>query len=162
MRNVQGFSTDFAEFLACRLEVAMDYSGLVADHEAIDQVVQRLLRMIRAGDARPTVAARILETLAEMIRDHLAVEDPIIYATVAATSGARHEPIAKASVGELEMLKEDWVQYLYRWDVERIAADWPAFSADTGAILGRVSDRVSRETAILYSLAVHYNVIAAN
>lgn len=140
----------------------MDYAGLVADHEAIDQLVQHLLKLIRSGSARPATAARILETLAAMIRDHLEVEDPVIYATAAAAAGERHEPVVTASVTELESLKEDWAQYLYRWDAERIEADWPAFSADTGNILGRLSDRVGRETAILYSLAVHYNVIAAN
>jgi hemerythrin-like domain-containing protein len=137
----------------------MDYSALVADHKAIDRLVQQLLETVRAEEPRPVAAARILETLAETVRDHLAVEDPIIYATVNATRGARHASTVEASVAELETLKEDWIGYLYRWEADSVTANWDGFAGETEELLSRLRDRVQRETAILYSLALHYEVI---
>jgi hemerythrin-like domain-containing protein len=137
----------------------MDYSALVADHKAIDRLVQQLLETVRAEEPRPVAAAHILETLAETVRDHLAVEDPIIYATVNATRGARHASTVEASVAELETLKEDWIGYLYRWEADSVTANWDGFAGETEELLSRLRDRVQRETAILYSLALHYEVI---
>ncbi|PZU09812.1 hypothetical protein [Sphingomonas sp.] len=151
----------FARFLAARLEIAMEYSALIADHETIDRLTQHLLKLVRSGNSRPETAAQVLDMLAMAIRDHLATADPIIHATAAAANGARHEPAARASVAELDMLREDWAQYLYRWDAPRIMANWDDFSEETSVVLRRVSDSVNRETAVLYSLAVHYDVIQA-
>jgi hypothetical protein len=137
----------------------MDYSALVADHEAIDRLVQQLLETVRAKEPRPAAAARILETLAETVRDHLAVEDPVIYATVNATRGARHASTVEASVAELNVLKDDWTGYLYRWEADSVTANWDTFVVETEALMSRLSDRVKRETSILYSLALHYEVI---
>jgi hypothetical protein len=137
----------------------MEYSALVADHEAIDRLVQQLLVTVRAENPRPATAARILEALAETVRDHLAAEDPVIYATVNATRGARHASTVEASVAELDALKEEWIGYLYRWEADSVSANWDAFVTHTEELLPRLSDRVQRETSILYSLALHYEVI---
>ena len=139
----------------------MDHATLIAQHDTIDAAAQVLIALTDRPTPQPTEASRHLGLLAALVRDHLSIEDPIIYATVVATRETRHGGAATLAAGELDELKQDWTHYLYRWDNGAIAADWLGFVEHSRAMLERLRDRVAAETAILYSLAEHYAVIAA-
>ncbi|MDO6415807.1 hypothetical protein Q4F19_15555 [Sphingomonas sp. BIUV-7] len=141
------------------LRMLMNYASLVAAQLAIDRFVQQLLDLVRARDARPAAAAFTLEMLAAALRDHFAVEDAVVLETIAATKDARHALAAQAAQAEREALKTDWARYQDRWADAQIAVDWSGFSADSIALLGPFRERMNRAAAILYSLALHYDVI---
>jgi hypothetical protein len=137
----------------------LDYDTLVAQHEAIDAATQVLLALSVKTVPRPVEAASMLSVLAVLVRDHLSAEDPVIYETVAVTCGTRHGEAAALSAREFERLKHDWTDYLRRWTAPAIAANWVGFVEESHGMLGRLRERVMRETAILYSLAHHYEVV---
>lgn len=136
----------------------MTFQKLIAEHEAIEHLAHALIRL-SAGAPRPNAAAEMLEELSQLVRDHLAEEDPIIYAAAERATG-RHQAAAAMCVDTFETLKEDWGQYLYRWDTAHLVRDWRRFGTETVAMLERLNERVAAETAVLYSLAVHHDLLA--
>ena len=137
----------------------MTYLDLMADHYVIEALAHELLDLARAPGPQIDAASDALQMLAEAVRDHLAVEDPMLYATAIAVDGSRHDGIVTATIGDLEALKECWTRYLYRWDRPHITRAWALFGEETEIMLDLLKDRVARETAILYSLALHHGVI---
>lgn len=137
----------------------MDYQTLIAEHEAIEHAAHALIRLT-AGKPRPEMASHMLEDLAELVRDHLSHEDPIIYETGRLIAAGRHGDAAGASLAALEALKADWADYLLHWNPEAVANDWPRFAVDSLSMLERLKERVALETSVLYSLAVHHQVLA--
>ena len=137
----------------------MTFQKLIAEHEAIESLAHALIRM-SVGAPRPHAAAEMLEELSQLVRDHLAEEDAMIYAVVERANGGRHHSAAAMSAETFEALKEDWGQYLYRWDHQHLVDDWRRFGTETVAMLERLNERVAAETAVLYSLAVHHDLLA--
>ena len=136
------------------------YRKLIAEHDAIDAAAYVVLSLTRRDARRPVEAAKALEMLAQLLRDHLSGEDAVIYQTILASRGGRHADMAEQMQVELERLKDDWETYLYRWDAVRIDTEWNGFVRDTEAMLSRIRERVTMETMVLYSLALHLDVIA--
>lgn len=138
----------------------MNYRNLIADHEAIEAAAFIVVTLVRPDVPRPRDAIKALHLLAHLLRDHLAGEDVVIYHTVLAAQGGRHADTAARMRDELDRLREDWEAYLYRWGADRIVGEWTEFALQTGAILSRIRERVTFETMILYSLALHLDVVA--
>lgn len=139
----------------------MDDATLIRQRQAIDAAAQGVLTLTDTIVPQPAEAARALGTLAVLVRDHLAQEDPVIYDTVLAIQRTRHADAAAMSASEFEALKRDWTGYILRWDEVTITTHWPGFVDETKSMLERLRTRVRSETAILYSLAEHCGVIAA-
>lgn len=137
----------------------MSYDRLMREHEAIEALADALASAAR-GAAAPDVASKLLGRLAMAIRDHMAAEEGTLAATLDAALRNRHHAAAASAMLDVEYLREDWTAYLYRWTREGIAADWQRFATETLAIMERIRDRLARETGILYSLALHYRLIA--
>jgi outer membrane PBP1 activator LpoA protein len=137
----------------------MSYDRLIREHEAIDALTDALVVLV---DGNPAVddGAALLERLARVIRDHMAVEERTLAATLDAASHDRHHAAAVSAMRDVEELREDWTLYLYRWTPAAIAADWARFGMETRIMMARLHDRVAQETGILYSLALHYRLIA--
>ena len=137
----------------------MTYLELMDDHTVIEGLGQELLELVCCATPQADAASATLEMLAEIVRDHLAVEDPLIYQTAIAVDGGRLGALVTASIDDLAELKDCWTRYLYRWDRDHVARAWAVFGKETVTMLGQLDDRVARETAILYSLALHHGVI---
>lgn len=137
------------------------FARLVREHDAIAHRADLLIAL--AGD-RPAVAvaAEELRELGSMVHEHLEQEDAAIFASVDAVAHSRHDTAVMAAAESFEALKRDWLTYIARWSELRIAADWAGFGAATRAMLPRLRARLDWETAVLYSLAVHHAVIAAD
>lgn len=136
----------------------MDYHTLIAEHEAIEHAAHALIRLT-TGKPRPEMASHMLEDLADLVRDHLSHEDPIVYETAKAMAAGRHGGTATASLAAFEELKGDWGDYLLHWNPETVAGDWAQFAEESVHMLERLKERVAVETAVLYSLAVHHKVL---
>ena len=121
-----------------------------------------MLAFVRGDQPRPAEASKALEVLALLLRDHLGREDPIIYRTVLAAQGERHALAANRMASDLDVLREDWTSYLYRWDENHVLENWDGFVEDSLGMLTRIRHRVMLETTVLYSLAAFYAVIETN
>lgn len=137
----------------------MSYERLIRDHEAIDALIVALVDLTR-GPADPARAAGLLEELTVTVRDHGALEADTLAATLDAAARDRHHAAAAAAMRDVRQLRHDWTMYLYRWTRATIAADWGRFGVETVVMMERMHERVARETGILYSLALHYDLIA--
>lgn len=137
----------------------MNYLQLIAEHDAIEAACDVAAALAARSPARPADATKALELLAHLLRDHLEGEDEVIYQTLLRARGGRHAEVAGRMGEELARLRDDWESYLYRWDAEHVAAAWPAFADETADMLGRIGERVTFETMILYSMAVHLEVV---
>lgn len=137
----------------------MNYQQLIAEHDAIEAAAAAVIGLVTAGAPRPAEAAKGLERLATLLRDHLAGEDDVIHATVAASGDSRHAGLAEGMRAELATLANDWENYLYRWPTPRITREWAEFGRESIEVLGRIHDRVAFETLVLYSLALHHGVV---
>ncbi len=140
----------------------MNYQQLIAEHDAIEAAATAVIDIVHAETPRPDAATHALEALATLLRDHLTGEEDVIHATLAATRGGRHAALADRMRAELIELSEDWEGYLYRWHAPRIEREWGGFCRESTDVLGRIHDRVSFETLILYSLALHHGVVPAD
>lgn len=132
------------------------FAHLVDDHDEILRQSQAIVDMVSHGPADVDAVALDLACLSKLVRDHLASEDPMIYRTVVATKDTRHEAAAEQAAAVFERLKGDWEDYLRHWNARQIAAGWDTFVAETVQMLSRLVARVEWESAVLYSLAVHY------
>ncbi len=137
----------------------MSYDRLIQEHDAIEALTDALVALV-AGPPATAEAAALLERVAALIRDHMADEEQTLAATLDAAARDRHHAAAANAMRDVEQLREDWALYLYRWTRVAIAADWGRFAVETRAMMERVGERVARETGILYSLALHYRLIA--
>lgn len=137
----------------------MSYQRLMDDHQAIDTLIAELLA-IAGGAPQPTLASLVLARLAAGVRDHRVAEDAILSETLGAATGNRHALAAVAAMRDLEEVEEAWTLYLYRWSPRAIAADWGAFSEQTQSLMSAIRLELAREAGILYSLAVHYHLLA--
>jgi hypothetical protein len=138
----------------------LNYNELLAQHHAIVALCRSLLVCVAARPVRPQAAFALLHELTCLILQHVEVEDPVIYETMTIAAGDRYENAAQESRAELERLGEDWSDYLYRWPPAQIESAWTDFAAESSAILPRIESRLKYESGVLYSLALHYNVIA--
>lgn len=136
----------------------MSYDRLIREHDAIAALTDALVRSVNGAPAAGE-AASLLERLASIIRDHVANEEPTLAATLDVASRDRHHAAAVSAMRDVEELREDWTLYIYRWTRTAMAADWARFGLETRAMAKRVHDRVGQETGILYSLALHYDLI---
>jgi hypothetical protein len=137
----------------------LNYQTLVDEHDAIELASDALIMIARSDAPRPAAASDLLEHLARLVRDHLAHEDPVVYETIEAVKGGRHDLSATTSLAALDELRYGWTQYLYRWERDSVAARWEQFGDQREDMLGKVHARVAAETAVLYSLAVHHGIL---
>lgn len=137
----------------------MSYDRLIRQRDAIEARAEALVALVD-GPPRVAEAVDLLRRLAGLIRDHVANEDLILADTLRAAARDRHHAAAATAIRDVEDLREDWALYLYRWSPAAIARDWGRFALETRATMERVGGLAVRGTAILYSLALHYRLIA--
>ena len=137
----------------------MSYQRLIADHDSIDALIAELLA-VADGAPCPMSASGVLARLAAAVRDHRVAEDAILSDTLGAATGNRHARAAIAAMRDLDDVEEAWTLYLYRWSPSEISAAWEAFAEDTRSLMSVIRLELAREAGILYSLAVHYHLLA--
>ena len=139
----------------------MNYETLAIERAELQLAIDRLIARTRAEKPQPIDASRELRRLVALVHTHLSHAEPMVYAAAAAARGSRHAAVAKDALAELATLKEEWCDYLYRWNGAAIASDWPRFADETAALLSPLNARIRSELAILFSLAVHLGLMPA-
>lgn len=142
-------------------EYRLNYQQLVADHAEIERLGKELIACTLEPEVpRPSRATNLLRQLSALIRRHLANEAPVLSGTLHAAVGQRHERVTRDIEVECRQVHQRWNAYAERWTTDRIHADWTGFAGDTQALLRNLEERLQYETSVLYSLALHYHVIA--
>ena len=137
----------------------MIYAQLMDDHAAIAALSADLIRIVDGGGS-PDMASVVLGRLAVAIRDHRRAEDAVLATTLRIAAGDRHAVAAVAAMRDLDGLDEEWTFFLYRWCPAAVTAHWRAFGTDVRALMPRIAAELAREGSILYSLALHYDLLA--
>ncbi|RDE06840.1 hypothetical protein [Sphingomonas aracearum] len=138
----------------------MTYTELVAGHAAIKASARKLRNCVASRHPRAKAAAALLQELALLLLEHIDGEAPLFRSTREAAAGDRHAELAARFEREFQLLRESWSACLSRWTGDRIAADWSGFAAESRAMLATLEERLECEASVLYSLALHYRVIA--
>lgn len=139
----------------------MNYETLAIERAELQLAIDRLVARAQPARPQPAAASRDLRQLVALVHTHLSHAEPMVYAAATAARGSRHAAVATAALAELAALKEEWCDYLYRWNSVAIARDWPRFANETAALLSPLNARIRSELAILFSLAVHLGLMPA-
>lgn len=127
----------------------LDIASLIAEHDRLAQLSERLLRIATSGQGDATDAFLALRELACELDTHLAGEDGAIYAHALGASGA----VARFEA-EFADLTAEWATYLREWTLENIHEDWDGFAYETARMMGRLTDRIAAENRLLLPLAL--------
>lgn len=127
---------------------------LRAEHAALTTLAQFLMAMVAAPEPpRPTELASVCGMLRDTLVRHLKCEDWILYPRLIASGDAATVALARAFEAEMGSIASDFAAYDARWSTGRAVAEWPAFRAETTAILDALENRIAREDRYLYPLA---------
>ncbi|MDR7156028.1 iron-sulfur cluster repair protein YtfE (RIC family) [Sphingobium xenophagum] len=130
----------------------MDMAGLREQHKQISLTARQLAQATSDTTAPQSVAA-LRWSLARQLIAHLALEDRILYPKMQRSANPLARKTALQLQGETGALAEGFTRYMAAWSDDRIAREWPAFCAETQAILATLTQRVDRENRTLYPLA---------
>ena len=132
----------------------LQYTDLIVDHDEIAAGCAKLVVVAEDGTLSAASIAEELHNLALIVRDHIAVEAPLIdLLDNAALSGPWLESWLRGRPAYIE-LKQDWQDFLSEWDGEAIEADRVTFLSQVRAIAARLDERVTLESRIFYALAL--------
>ena len=133
----------------------LDYRDLIDDHDRIDALAEKLELAVADEEPRADVDD-LLARLSSLVDDHLSKEDSFIYPDIVRCDDPA---VASGLVMEFEVLKRDWGEYLAKWQAGLAANDWRGFRHSTLGMLHRLRERVMKETALLYSMALREGLI---
>lgn len=131
----------------------MNVDELRGQHDRIEALAAALRQAVDGHEAPQPVAA-IRWHLARQLLAHLAVEDRLFYPSMMRSADADAAKTATAFRAEMGRFSGDFTAYMARWSEGRIARDWPGFCDETREILTGLEDRIRRENAALYPLAM--------
>ena len=105
-------------------------------------------RIRTRGDAQE--ARTVIESIDQMLIDHLTVEDDLLYPALLSCDDATTRAMAADCFEEMGGIRGAWIAYRDQWTVAAIAIDPARFSAATTGMLGALALRVARENTELY------------
>lgn len=138
----------------------MSYERLVAEHDAIERLLVDLERVARAILPDPIGGAVHLRALGLALAEHSANEESAVYTRLLDTPDTDTSRAAAEFSRSYAGLASEVACYLGEWTVECMTADWEGFVAATLAIVERIRERIQRETATIYMLALRRGTIA--
>lgn len=129
----------------------MDVSELRRQHDEIGRVARELAAIANPRQHQPIAALRW--ELARLLMSHLAIEDRLFYPAMQRLPDAEARATATAFQAEMGGLSDAFGSYMRGWTDDRVAAEWPAFCAETQSLLNILAQRIGREDSQLYPLA---------
>ena len=132
---------------------AMDVTELKRQHDEISLVAKQLNEAVGDENA-PHHVARLRWQLARLLITHLALEDRLLYPAAMRSSHDEARKTAMTMQQEMGDLAARFSSYMTAWSDDRILREWPAFCAQTRALLATLGDRIESENRILYPLVV--------
>lgn len=137
----------------------MSYQKLTSEHDDIDLLAAALVDLVQQEVPQIDAVVAARDRLAVAVKDHLSGEDSVLYSKLIRSSVKGTAAKARAFADEFKDLRADWGRYLIEWPADSIESDWQAFGEETVSILGRLQQRVRRETELLYPLALQEGAI---
>lgn len=123
---------------------------LCAEHRALEEQARHLLAIVESDIPDTAAVAALRWGLAQMLGDHCAREDYLVYDTLLACGDAVATRIAWAHRQEHGGLRAAFFAYAAAWSVERMAQEWLLFRAETRAIIAQLARRIEQEETALY------------
>ncbi len=101
---------------------------------------------------RPTVVgvAGVRWELTRKLLLHLAKEDKLLYPKLRSGPDPVAARLAERFSEDMGGLAQAYNAYIANWSATRMEAEWPAFCAETQAIVAALTDRIAREERELY------------
>lgn len=129
---------------------------LIEDHDTLAWGVKRLTEIASSPEPLAEQAYDQLRIFSDQLDAHLYAEADFIYADEMRKDPSRLDKEIIEFEQEFLDLKNDWHIYLTEWSEESMAVDWMEFSRHTLHMMGRLLERIEKENAVLYPLALQY------
>jgi hypothetical protein len=129
----------------------MNIDVIRLQHDSISEHAVALAAAVSKPTYSPVAAVRW--KLARELIAHLAVEDRWLYPALIASTDQKAADTAKIFKNEMGGLAGTFTSYMGKWNDQRIVAEWPAYCAETKALLASLTNRILRENNELYPLA---------
>ncbi|PAL20149.1 hemerythrin domain-containing protein [Sphingopyxis sp. GW247-27LB] len=126
---------------------------LRAEHAELARLSRQLADLLEASAAPPSTE---IEPIRAQLRDtltrHLKCEDWALYPRLRAAGETDAARLARDFADAMGHVADDYDAYDRRWPPARVAAEWPAFRAESRAMLAALDERMERENRELYPL----------
>lgn len=132
----------------------MDISRFKQQHQDIVDGIDELRKLSHAGIAENAVAiAAKLHTLSNVIIQHLAIEDRLLYPRLARHSNPRLVALGQRFQTEMTDVANPFIHFSRKWQQARAIATAPEeFRADANTVLRRVYERLREEDREFYPI----------
>lgn len=128
-------------------------SSFEAEHRELADAIARLRRLVAGpGPDEQGELPALRWRFAFLIARHISVEDTHLYPRIAADKRPEVARVVARFHGKIGALKERVQRYQTQWTPGMIAEQWPAFQAETLALLNDVEERIAVEEAELFPL----------
>lgn len=138
---------------------SISYHHLISEHDAIEAAAMQVIADLDGADTLDSIVYGSLDTLARLVRNHLAGEEDILTHLDQKHLTGPWVQAWMAAAKEFDALKADWLSFLDEWDLAAIERQRSSFATRARAILGRLNERVRFETSIFYAAALQSGAI---
>ena len=135
------------------------YRKLLADHHRIGRLADAILAEAREPSPRPAALARLLDSLATLVIDHIRLESRVAEQCADVPMPRQWHEVWTDGSAAFGALCSDWQRFLAIWSEDAIESDIDAFHVAAETMLGRLNERVSAETAALHVSGLQFGVI---
>lgn len=136
----------------------IEVAGLLAEHRELEEQAARLQRIVALEVADPAAVAAARWRMAQLLFDHCANEDRLIYDRLLSSGDAAATALAWTYRREHGALSPAFNQYIAEWPVARVAREWRDFQKATREILQALAARIACEETSLYAEARRVSV----
>jgi hypothetical protein len=125
-------------------------SKLCAEHRWLEAEAAKLLRVVSMSTPDTASVAAIRWRLAQALREHCAREDEVVYDWLIASDDDAAFAAAWRHREKHGRIGEYFTRYVADWPVSRVGREWPAFCAETKAVIAGLAARIVEEEQDLY------------
>lgn len=132
----------------------------MTDHEEIEAAAADLLANAVRISVDSDTLFRQLQRLADKVEAHIAAEDIVVRNVESKDLHGLWRDTWIEGRRVFDKLRADWIGFLDRWLVQKITEQRSRFAFECRAILGRINERLQKETQSFYATALQFGSIA--
>jgi len=132
---------------------------LIIEHDRMTALALDFCKIVKAARPDPNGATAIRAELSVLLEEHFSKESNFSYSTSMRRKNDVLDDAVESFEDEFDTLKRDWADYLAEWTMDVIASDWGYFRQQTILMMDRLTDRISRENALLVPLILKHSRI---
>lgn len=130
-----------------------DLRKLREDHAELVTIVKRLAEFIAQPAPPPQLELfEVRRLLNSTLIAHLKAEDWVLHPRLMESADPAVAAIAKAFNEEMGGLAAAYSTHVDKWSADAIDQEWPGYCRETGAVLDKLTCRITRENRELYPL----------